>query len=63
MENKDLEKYTLEELMELYLAKFGEQFPLMLCRTMDEKKVKKIIIGCIELGYSWRPKQLNDTNY
>ena len=63
MDCEDLEKQTLEELLELYLAKFGEQFPLMLCQTMEEKEVKKIIIACIVIDTAWKPKQLHDADY
>lgn len=55
MNAKDLEQRSLEELLELYLARFGQQFPTMLCRTMSNEKVKEIIIGCIVLGHPWEP--------
>ena len=32
------EQRSLEELLELYLARFGQQFPIMLCRTMEDEK-------------------------
>lgn len=56
MDVKELEQRSLEELLELYLARFGQQFPIMLCRTMNDEKVKEIIIKnrrrapCVQAG-------------
>lgn len=63
MDAKELEQRSLEELLELYLARFGQQFPIMLCRTMEDEKVKEIIIGCIVLGHPWEPRLLEEANY
>lgn len=63
MNAKDLEQRSLEELLELYLARFGQQFPTMLCRTMSNEKVKEIIIGCIVLGHPWEPRLFEEADY
>lgn len=63
MDTEKLEQLNLEELLELYLARFSQQFPIMLCRTMDDKKVKDIIIGCIVLGHPWKPRLAEEANY
>ena len=63
MDTKDLEKRSLEELLELYLARFGQQFPTMRCRTMSNENVKEIIIGCIVLGYPWEPRLFEEADY
>ena len=49
MDAKELEQRSLEELLELYLARFGQQFPIMLCRTMEDEKVKGSIVKVSEI--------------
>lgn len=63
MDTQKLEQLSLEKLLELYLARFDQQFQIMLCRTMDDKKVKKLIIGCIVLGHPWKPRLAEEANY
>ena len=63
MDAKDLEQRSLEELLELYLARFGQQFQTMLCLTMSNEKVKEIIIGCIVFGHPWEPRLFEEADY
>lgn len=63
MDAKDLEQRSLEELLELYLARFGQQFPMMLCRTMEEEKIKEIIVDCIVRGRPWEPRLIKGAIY
>lgn len=47
MDAKDLQHRSLEDLLELYLARFDQQFPMMLCRTMEEEKLKKSLLTAL----------------
>lgn len=47
----------MEKLLEKYLEKFGEQFPLMLCMGMSEEAIMKLIQECIDAG---KPYELDD---
>lgn len=38
----------MKELLEQYLEKFDDQFPLMLVRGMDEEEIITILKKCIE---------------
>lgn len=46
----------MNELLKKYENEFGEQFPLMLFRGVDEKKIEKIIKECLEKGKPYEPK-------
>lgn len=38
----------MDKLFKQYAEKFGEQFPLMLCRGCDDEEIKEIIKGCLK---------------
>lgn len=63
MDAKDLQHRSLEDLLELYLARFDQQFPMMLCRTMEEEKIKEIIVDCIVRGSPWEPRLIKGAIY
>ena len=37
----------MDKYLEEYAEKFGEQFPIMLCRGCDDKEIIEIIDECI----------------
>ena len=47
----------MDKLMLDYEEKFGEQFPLMLCRGMTEEAIKALIKKCIDEG---KPYEVNN---
>lgn len=63
MDDKELQHRSLEDLMELYLARFDQQFPMMLCRTMEEEKIKEIIVDCIVRGRPWEARLIKGAIY
>lgn len=63
MDDKELQHRSLEDLMDLYLARFDQQFPMMLCRTMEEEKIKEIIVDCIVCGRPWEPRLIKGAIY
>ena len=63
MDAKDLQHRSLEDLLELYLARFDQQFPMMLCRTMEEEKIKEIIVDSIVRGRPWEPRLIKGAIY
>lgn len=54
---------ALDKLLDEYKEKFKEQFPLMLCRTMDDDEIIEIIKECMEKGISYEPELDKEANY
>jgi hypothetical protein len=46
----------MNEKLDQYREKFGEQFPLMLVRGFDEGRIIKMIDQCIRDGTPYTPK-------
>ena len=38
----------MDKLLQKYKDKFSEQFPLMLCRGLDDTEIKEIIGECLK---------------
>jgi hypothetical protein len=38
----------MDKLMQEYQERFGEQFPLMLCRGCDDEEIEEIIKKCLK---------------
>lgn len=38
----------MNELLNEYKKRFGEEFPLMLCRDMTDSEITKVIKSCLE---------------
>lgn len=53
----------MDELLDKYRYRFGEQFPLMLCRGMSEEDIKQIIQQCLEDGKPYSPDLDPDSDY
>ena len=49
----------LDKLLDEYQGRFGENFPLMLCRTMEEDEIIKNIQKCLDDDAPYEP-ELND---
>lgn len=45
----------MESKLQEYKDKFGEQFPLMMVRGMDDKDVVKLINDCLESEKPYEP--------
>jgi len=53
----------MDELMEKYRTKFGEQFPLMLFLGVDDVEIAKIITQAIERNMPYEPCIEEDVFY
>lgn len=53
----------LEKALEQYQEHFEENFPIMLCRTMEEDEIINIIEKCIENDEPYEPKLNKEANY
>lgn len=53
----------MDALLDLYKARFREQFPLMLCRGMTEEAICQIIQKCLDDAQPYDPKLDSDANY
>lgn len=53
----------MDRLLDKYKAKFGEHFPLMLCRGMDDEEINSLVEECLESGKPYDPKLDPDANY
>lgn len=53
----------LDKLLDKYSEQFEENFPLMMCRTMDEDEIIQIIEKCIETDEPYEPELNMDANY
>lgn len=50
----------MDKMLREYAAKFGEQFPLMLCRGCDDAEIKEIIEDCLKSG---KPYEVDHGDY
>lgn len=50
----------MDKLLKKYAEKFGEQFPLMLCRGCDDEEIEEIITECITKN---KPYTVGDGDY
>lgn len=53
----------MHELLDKYKERFGEQFPLMLCRMMTDDEISDIINRCLVEGKPYSPELDVDSNY
>lgn len=53
----------MEKLIDDYLEKFGEQFPIMLLRGVSEEELKAIIQKCIDEGKPYEPELIDKALY
>lgn len=53
----------LDELLDKYQDQFEENFPLMLCRHMDEDEIITIIENCMEDDEPYAPDIDPESNY
>jgi hypothetical protein len=51
------------EKMDAYKEKFGEQFPLMLVRDLDEAGVVALIDNCLQAWKPYSPELEKDADY
>lgn len=50
-------------LLDEYHERFGETFPLMLCRGMDEEDIIQIVQKCLDDGRPYEPDIDPDADY
>ena len=53
----------LDKLLDEYQEHFEENFPMMLCRTMDDEEIIEIIEKCLENDEPYEPELENDAYY
>lgn len=53
----------LDKLLDEYQDHFEENFPLMLCRTMEDEEIIGIIEKCLEDDEPYDPKLNEEANY
>ena len=53
----------LDKLLDEYQDQFEENFPLMLCRHMDDDEIIDIIKNCLEDDEPYEPDIDPDANY
>lgn len=53
----------LDTLLAKYQAKFGEQFPLMLCRGMTDDTIYKVVQQALDDGKPYDPELDPDADY
>lgn len=53
----------LDKLLDQYQEQFGENFPMMLCRTMDDEEIIEIIEKCFEDNKPYEPELNEEANY
>ena len=53
----------MEKLLSDYLEKFGEQFPIMLVRGMDDDEIESIIKRCLDSGEPYEPELDENSDY
>lgn len=54
---------VLDKMLDEYQEHFEENFPLMLCRTMDDEEIIKIIGKCLENDEPYNPKLNKEAYY
>ena len=53
----------MDTLLDKYKAKFGEQFPLMLCRHMTDDEICDTIQKCLDSNKPYNPELDPEANY
>lgn len=53
----------LERLLAKYQDQFEDNFPLMLCRHMDDDEIATIIENCLDADEPYEPKLDVNANY
>lgn len=53
----------MDVLLARYRTQFGEQFPLMLCRTMTDDEICTIIRQCLNDNKQYTPELDPNANY
>lgn len=53
----------MDELLDKYQARFGDQFPLMLCRTKSDDEICEILKRCLDDNKPFTPELKPDANY
>ena len=54
---------NLDKLLDKYEEHFGECFPLMLCRGMDDDEMCKTIQKCLDKNKAYSPALDHDADY
>ncbi len=50
----------MTELIEQYLDRFNENFPLFALMGVEEAKIESIIQDCLDKGTPYRPPELDE---
>jgi hypothetical protein len=53
----------MDALLDKYRDRFGEQFPLMLCRGLTDDEICRTIQQCLDNGEPFDPELDSDSNY
>ena len=53
----------LDRLLDDYQEHFEENFPMMLCRTMEDEEIIEIIEKCLENDEPYEPELEDDACY
>lgn len=53
----------LDKSLEEYQDHFEENFPMMLCRTMEEEEIIEIIEKCLKNDEPYEPELNEEANY
>lgn len=53
----------LDKMLDAYIEHFEENFPMMLCRHMEEDEIIKLIQKCIDNDEQYEPKLDIEANY
>ena len=51
---------NMAELIEQYVERFNENFPLFALMGVEESEVEAIIQGCLDKGTPYRPPDLDE---
>ena len=53
----------MDKLLDAYKSRFGEQFPLMLCRGIGDDGICNIIQECLDNGEPYNPELDPEVDY
>lgn len=53
----------IDKMLDTYQDKFNDNFPIMLCRHMDDGEITAIIKKCIADNAPYEPQLDGDANY
>ena len=53
----------MEKLLNEYKEKFNDNFPIFLCRSMEEEEIIEIMQKCIDEGKPYEPELEEEANY